>query len=490
MKVAEKVVEVAKRRGFFWPAVEIHKNIPAGFWVYGPHGNAMRLRLIEAWRKWFVKDEGAYEIDTPTLLPRDVFVASGHLAGFVDKLTECKKCHNRFRADHLVEDNTKLKKLEGLANERLDKLIKKHKIKCPKCAGKLGKVNNFNLMFKVNLGATGKETGYFRPETTQGSVVEFNQLFRAMRGKLPFITAQTGRAYRNEISPRNALIRMREFQQMEIHVFFDPKNIGYKKKFNSIKKVKLRFLKQKNAKSGKITEVTAERALKTKYTLNKLITYWLVRTQQFYTKVLGFPKSQVRFRELSNKEKAHYAKRHWDLEVYTDDFGWVELVNNAYRTDYDLKGHSKVSGKDLSVFDEKRIVPHMFEPSIGVDRTLFHLLLVKFRSKSGRKWFKLPARMCPLDVAVFPLVRKDRLPSRAKAIYNSLREEFNAFYDEKGSIGRLYRRMDEIGCPFCVTVDHKTLKNNTVTVRERDSMKQKRVKVKHLADFLREAFRF
>jgi len=386
---------------------------------------------------------------------------------------ECVKCGLRFELRRSISDSDS-------------------EIKCPKC-GALNwtDIKKFNLMFTISVGAeTDEPNAALRPETTQGSVVEFRKSYMVMRGKLPFILGQVGRVFRNEISPRRALIRMREFQQLEIHVFFDPDNPDeiYKEKLEPYMDYKIRFLRKEDRETGKIVEMTAREGLESGYTINHLITYWLVLYQKFFNEALGFPLERLRYRELIEGEKAHYALAHWDLEVYTEDLGWVELVNNAYRTDYDLSGHMKVSGNDLRVSgsDGKKFLPHLYEPSIGLDRVLFHELMLAYRKDEERVWLQLPRHLAPIEVAVFPLMKKGGMPEKAKEIYlNLLKEGFIVFYDESGTIGRRYRRMDEVGTPLCITVDYQTLEDDTVTMRDRDTMKQVRVRSSDLPSKIR-----
>ncbi len=494
----EKVVELANRRGFFWPSArDVYAGAPAGFFVYGPLGLRMKNKIISLWRREIVLPEGVHEIETPNILPIKVFEASGHLEHFFDKLIECRRCHSRFRVDKLIEESLGLKEnLEGLSDDELMRIIRENNVRCPKCGStEWTEIKKFNLMFTIAVGAEASEpNAALRPETTQGSVVEFRKSFIVMRGRLPFILGQVGKVFRNEISPRRALIRMREFQQLEIHVFFDPKNPDriYREKLEPYLNYKIRFLRKEDRKTGEIIEMTAKEGLESGYTINPLITYWLVVYQKFFNEALKIPLERIRYRELIEGEKAHYALAHWDLEVYTEDLGWTELVNNTYRTDYDLSGHVKVSGNDLRISDAegKKVLPHLYEPSIGLDRVLFHELMLSYREDEKRVWLKLPRYLAPIEVAVFPLMKKDGMPEKARQIYRELiKGGFIAFYDESGTIGRRYRRMDEIGTPVCITVDHQTLKDDTVTMRDRDTMNQVRVNVMSLPEKIRRFLR-
>jgi glycyl-tRNA synthetase len=485
----EKVLDLAERRGFFWQsAKDLYADSPAGFWVYGPLGTRMKNKIIELWRRAVLK-EGALEIETPVMLPIKVFEASGHLEHFFDRLVECKRCHSRFRVDKLIEESTNTKEnLEGMSDSQLAELLKN--VKCPKCGSiNWTDVKHFNLMFTFPVGADATApNAALRPETTQGSVIEFKRAYTISRGRLPFILAQVGKVFRNEIAPRRALIRMREFQQLELHVFFDPEDVNsYREKLEGLYDYKLRFHTPKDRITGGITEMTVKEALESGYTVNPLITYWLVFYQRFFNEILGFPLERLRYRELLEGEKAHYALVHWDLEAYTEDLGWTELVNNAYRTDYDLSGHQRVSGVKLEVdSDGKKVLPHLYEPSVGVDRVVYHVLAYSYREDEERVWLSIPRKIAPIEVAVFPLLKKDDMVRKAKEVARNLMEEgFYVFYDDSGSIGRRYRRMDEVGTPACVTIDHETLVNDTVTLRDRDTMKQIRISLRDLPVKLR-----
>jgi len=487
----EQVESIAKRRGFFWPAAEIYGGI-AGFWNYGPLGTALKNKLIQQWRKEFVRKEGSYEIETTDILPEIVWIASGHVEGFNDKQTICKKCKNRFRADHLIEDTVKgIEKLEGKSCEELTEIIKKNSIKCPKCGGQLNDVAVFNLMFEISLGPKGEIKCYLKPETTQSSVIDFPNVYRSQRGKLPLKIAQIGRSFRNEISPRQVFIRMREFNMAELQIFFNPEETkwnGYK----SIKDFKVRILPASmRGKDEKETEIKIEEALKKGWIPNELIAYYIAKVFMFFENVLKIDRKFLRFKELLPEERAHYAKVHWDFEVFTDEFGWKENVNNAWRSDYDLKRHQQYSKQSLEVFEnEKHILPNMYEPSFGIDRMILHLLLHSFKFDEKRVWLALPKALAPFSVAIFPLVSKDGIDKKAEEIYESLKNDFDIFYDDSGSIGRRYARADEIGIPFCITIDFQTLEDGAVTIRDRDTTKQERVKIEELKKKLSEYFYF
>lgn len=335
------------------------------------------------------------------------------------------------------------------------------------------------MMFKVGIGPEEKEA-YLRPETCQSIFIDFPRLYQTMRIKLPQAIAQLGKSFRNEISPRQGLLRMREFTQAEIEVFFNPRKIEMEK-FNKIKKNKLRLMA-----GSKIQEMGAEEAVKKKIISSELIAYYLALIQNYYES-LGVEKENIRLRKLGDNEKAFYAKEAWDLEIETS-VGWIEMVACNNRGDYDLKGHAKQSNKNMEVMDnDEKVLPNIFELSMGIDRTLYVLLDLAFEKEMVNKEERvvLKLQISPFHAAVFPLVNKDGLPEAAEKVYALLKEQFDVDYDYSGSIGKMYRRHDEIGTPFCITIDHQTLKDKTVTVRDRDSMKQSRVKIDKLVEELK-----
>jgi len=479
-----ELFNLALRRQFYFPAAEIYSNAPAGFWDFGPIGVRIRNRIIELWRKELVEKEDLLEICGSLILPKAVFEASGHLESFNDPIVQCKKCKSLYRADQLIESVTKTVVPEALATEELDKLIEENKVSCPKCRGELGKVRLFNMMMRIEIGATANQTSFLRPETCQNIFLDFDRLFKSGRLALPLGIAQAGKSFRNEIAPKQTLLRERELGQMEVEYFFNPKKINDFPKFEQVKDYRLNLMRL----GKKIESISCERAVREKIVFGKVIAYWLARTQQFYQK-LGISLEKMRFRELEEEERAFYAAETWDFEVETD-LGWVELVACNYRTDFDLKAHSKGSKKNLSVKEEgERFVPHVFEISAGIDRALYVALDTAFRKeKRGQEeriYLKLPLQLAPYLVAVFPLVKKDGLSEKARSVFELLEEHaLPALFDEKGSIGKRYARVDEIGVPFAITIDYDSMDDNTVTLRERDSMKQVRVKISELPETL------
>lgn len=480
----DKIMELAIRRGFFFPSAEIYPDAPAGFWDYGPLGSALKRRIIDVWREMIVRRDGMLEIDGAQILPESVFEASGHLASFVDPLTECKRCKGIFRADRLIQEKTGKLVPEALSTEELENLMRVHKVSCPECGGKLSRVVKFNMMFRFMSGPKMDNKVALRPETCQSIFLDFPRIYRVMRARLPIGVAQVGRSFRNEISPRQGLVRLRELIQAEIEVFFNPKKVDVFEKFDGVAEKELNFLLLGTTEEERLT---VREAVERKIVQNKLVAYYLVLLAEFYEK-LGISPENIRFRELPDEEKPFYAQSAWDLEIKTS-FGWLETVANHYRTDYDLRVHSEGSKTDLSVMDgNEKILPWVWEDSMGIDRTLLVVLDAAYTEEGKRTFLKLPNYLAPVQVAVFPLVDRDGLTDKARQIYDMLRSRFDVVFDRKDSIGRRYYRMDEIGVPFAVTIDYDTLKDDTVTIRERDSKKQVRVRISEIEDWLKQRF--
>jgi glycyl-tRNA synthetase len=451
--VMENLIALAKRRGFVFQGSEIYGGL-AGTWDYGPFGVALRNNIRNIWWKRFVTDrDDIYGVDAAILMNQKVWKASGHVAGFADPLVEDKKTKKRFRADHLLEDAGVDPK--GMTIEAMTTAIKEKKLKSPD-GNELSDVKQFNMMFKTNIGAMEDESSisYLRPETAQGMFVNFKNIVDTMHPKLPFGMAQIGKAFRNEISPRDFIFRLRELEQMEIEYFVDPRD---EKKVNEMIEAlhgeQLEFLSQ-----------------------------------------LGLDKSRIHKVEIPEADRAHYSKRSIDTE-FDFPFGQKELLGLAYRTDYDLKAHSEASGTDLSYFDEEtktRLVPHCIEPTFGLDRLTLAVLSQAYCEDelAGEKriFLKLAPSVAPIKVAIFPLLKnKEAITSKAQDIYKVLKKEFGAVeYDASGSIGKRYRRQDEIGTPFCVTIDFDTIEKNgsPVTVRDRDTGEQQKVELEELSSYL------
>ncbi len=483
---SDEITAIASKRGFFYQTAEIYGG-KAGFFTYGHLGKLIKNNFEDSWRNYFLKlDDNFYEIQGNNILPEQVFQASGHLQNFNDPLVECKSCHFRFRADQFLEDCGI--KTEGLSVEELSGVIHNNKLKCPKCSGVLGDVRWFNMMFPVTIGFA-EEKAYLSPETAQAAYITFNQEFEATRKKLPLGLAIIDKAYRNEISPRQLFFRLREFTQAELQIFFDPEEIGKidDAKWNSIKKYELIL---KPFKQNKSLNVGVEEANK-RLSLPKSYVYYMAKIQQFYLEVLKLPEKRFRFRELGEDERAFYNKIHWDIEINLETLnGFKEVAGIHYRADYDLGRHANHSKKNLEVFyNNKRFIPHVLELSFGVDRNVWAFIDLFYKKEKERDLFQFPAVIAPIKVAIFPLVNKEGMDKLTMEIYDSLKRDFECFYDDSGSIGRRYRRQDEIGTPFCLTVDSDSLKDKTVTLRDRDTMKQTRVKISSLKDELGKHFK-
>lgn len=551
----DEVMNIAKKRGFIWSSFEIYSGV-AGFFDYGPLGGTLKNKIMNKWRDYYVVGEGYYEIESPTIMPEEALKASGHVDHFTDPMTECKDCSEVYRADHVINEATG-KDVEGLENEELSRILSEDQLCCPRCGGHLTHVWSYNLMFQTIIGSKGKKTGYLRPETAQGIFIPFKRLLRFYRGKLPFGVVQLGKAYRNEISPRQGIIRLREFTQAEVEIFVDPRDKTHPH-FDDVAFDSLNLYSAKNQlkETGPI-KLKAQQAVSNGIISSEILTYQLCLALRFL-KDLGIPEEVIRFRQHLSSEMAHYAIDCWDVEIETDRFGWIEIIGIADRTDFDLKSHSKHSKEDLRVFIEysepktvhkvvakpqmskfgplfkgdapkilvalqdmdaseiqdsfhekgdftlevdgkkhtltpdiidfqeeeeivrgEKIFPHVIEPSYGLDRIIYSALLHGYRKEGDRTILKLPADVAPVEVNVFPLVNKEELQDKAQQIKTQLRKDgFIAEYDASGTIGRRYARSDEIGVPYAVTVDHDTLKDDTVTIRNRDDSKQVRIAVK------------
>jgi glycyl-tRNA synthetase len=426
----EKVISLCKRRGFIYPGSEIYGGL-AGTWDYGPYGVELANNIKNSWWKKFISDrEDMYGMDAAIIMNPKAWVASGHVEGFQDPLVECKKCHHRFRAD------------------QTDK-------KCPDCGGEFGETQQFNMMFKTFVGATqdSASVAYLRPETAGGMFVNFKNILDSMHPKLPFGMGQIGKAFRNEIAPRDFVFRSREFKQMEVEYFVHPDK--WAESFEEWRKVMLDWMGE-----------------------------------------IGLLPSHVHELEVPDGERAHYSKRTIDFE-FDYPFGRKELYGLAYRGDFDLSNHSSVSGVDLSYFDEEkkdRYIPHVIEPSLGVDRTVLAVLCDAYTEDEvggeTRTYLKFVPKMAPIKVAVFPLLKnKPELVAKAREVYRVLKREFECEFDDNGNIGKRYRRQDEIGTPFCVTVDFETIEKDAgVTVRDRDTATQERIAISDLVSHIKSKF--
>lgn len=483
-------MEIAKRRGFIWPSFELYGGA-AGFYDLGPLGTSLKEKLMEKWRQFYVNKEGCLEIDSPTIFPEEVLKASGHVDHFTDVMIECSVCGESYDATNLVKEVTG-KEIEGMNQDEMKSTIDNSGVNCPECGGPLGDIHDFNTMFRTAIGPKEGKDAYLRPETAQSIFVDFKRLQRVARRQLPFGVAQTGRGYRNEISPRKGIIRLREFTMAEAEVFFEPGSPEHPF-FERVKDEELRLWTAENQNSdiGEYIEVSTSEAVEEGLIYNELLGYHMAFAKKFLLAV-GIPDDKIRLREQVSGERAHYSEETWDLEVHSANFGWVEVAGLAYRTDYDLSRHSEYSDTDLTVFyqegDEegRKILPHVVEPSFGIDRTLYCVLEHSFKETDEKSYFKFPKCLSPVEASVFPLITEDGLPEKAREVVEELKDKkIYAEYDDSGSIGRRYARSDEVGVPYCITVDHQTLEDSSVTIRDRDSSEQVRVEIGKLPTIIR-----
>ena len=457
MKITmEELVNYAKQYGFIFQGSEIYNGL-ANSWDYGPLGTNLKENIRNAWKKKFIEENPYnYGIDCAIIMNPEVWVASGHVASFADPLIDCKKCKSRHRADKLIEDATHGEVTgDGWDNEALEKYIKDNNIKCPVCGSTdFTPIRKFNLLFETSIGVTdeGKNTVYLRGETAQGIFVNFKNVERSMRLKLPFGIAQTGKAFRNEITPGNFIFRTREFEQMELEFFCKPN-----------------------------TDL-------------EWFGYWKNYCMDFL-KTLGIDSDSLRFRDHAKEELAFYSKATTDIE-FLFPFGWGELWGIADRTDYDLSVHQTHSGVDLRYLDpetNEKYLPFVIEPSVGLDRLLLAILVNSYTkdivNDEERVILKIQPALAPYKVTILPLIKKVHA-EKANDVYARLCKHFACSYDESGSIGKRYRRSDAIGTPFAITIDDNTLENDTVTLRDRDTMEQITLKIDELVNYINKKIEF
>jgi len=481
MKTYETVMKLALERGFYFPSCEIYSDALAGFWEYGPTGTKIKNNFIELWRRELLRRDDMIEIDGSQIMSRSVFVASGHLDNFTDPILKCRNCGATFRADRYITEKTGKDVPELLSGDEIDKLVTEYNLKCASCKGTFYESSRFNMMFKVEIGPS-KEEAYLRPETCQTIFVDFSRIFKTMRGRLPLAVAQVGKSFRNEIAPRQSLLRLREFYQAEIEVFCNPDRLNDLPKFEQVKDTSLTLFIDNSAR-----KISAQEAIEQGLVPNKLVAYYMSLLVMFYSKT-GLSMERTRFRKLSDDEKAFYASTAFDFEVETSN-GWLELVACNYRSDYDLSKHAAISKQNLNVIDPSdnaKVLPHIFELSMGIDRSIYSILEHSYYEdlEANRVVLKLVPEIAPILVGIFPLVTKDGLREKAQDVHAKLKLDYSVFYDESGSIGRRYRRLEEIGAPFALTIDNQTMNDDTVTIRYRDSMKQERINVSDIPKFM------
>ncbi|MBI2573669.1 glycine--tRNA ligase [Candidatus Woesearchaeota archaeon] len=476
-----------KKKGFIYPSSEIYGGL-AGLYDYGHLGTLLKHNFENVWRAYFLNlNDNSFELETAQIMHHNVFRASGHLANFADPVVKCSVCEFTERADHFVEKATK-QRTEGFNPDQLNQLIEKHKLNCPQCKKTLAPVASMNMMFPLHMGVGNTTTAYLRPETAQSPYVNFKLQYELQRKKLPLGLALIGKAFRNEISPRNLTLRQREFTQAELQLFFNPHLVDEHPEFDKVKKYKLRVLLEEDRKKNAVVERTPEE-LRQKG-LPKFYLYHLVKIQQFYFDVIGIPQERFRLYQLDDSEKAFYNKYHFDLEIDLHEHGWTEVGGLHYRTDHDLGGHEKVSKQSMEIFDEessKRFIPHVLELSFGVDRNVYSLLDLNYHDdkERGNIVLSLPSNVTPFVAGIFPLLKnKEELVKLATDIFSTLRPHIKCFYDEAASIGRRYARADEMGVKYGITIDFDSLNDNCVTVRNRDTTQQERVPITKLREYL------
>ena len=450
----EKMVNLCKQYGFIFQGSEIYDGL-ANTWDYGPLGSRLKNNIKDAWRKRFIQERpNAYEVDADILMHPRVWKASGHVDSFADPLTDCRECKTRHRADNLINDFSNSSIGDAMTNEEMINYINENKVPCPKC-GKTNftEIRQFKLMFETHRGVTedAKSVVYLRPENAQGEYVNFLNVQRSMRAKLPFSIGQIGKAFRNEITPGNFTFRTIEFEQMEYQT----------------------FCKEGNDEA--------------------LYEYFKEYGKKFYMD-LGLPEEKLRFHD--HEKLAHYAKAACDIE-YLFPFGWGEINGTHNRTDFDLSRHQEYSGKSMEYLDpetNQKYIPYVIESTYGLDRTVLAILFDAYHEDTledgtTREVLSLNPYLAPYKVAVLPLMKKYH-SEKATEIYNKLSKSFMTSYDETGNIGKRYRRQDVIGTPFCITIDEETLNNNTVTIRHRDTMVQEVIKVDEIETYIQDRIKF
>lgn len=476
-----------KDSGLIWgPEPEIYGGL-AGFYTYGPLGKLLKNKIENSVRKIF-NSNGLMEIEGPTIMPDSVWEASGHLETFTDRTIKCSKCKAIFRADKIIEEKFDVA-ADAWSNKKILDFISKKGIKCPSCEKNFeNKIETQSLMMKTNVAGTEAS---LRPETATVTYLPYQRFYNYFRKKLPIGVFQIGKAYRNEISPRQHVIRGREFTQAEGQLFIDPKEKNNWEKFQKIKTSKLPFWDYKSQdKNEEVKTVSVEDALKNGLIKSQAYGWCIELAYQLYIN-FGIPKNRIRLRQHHPDEKAFYADDAWDIEVNLREYGWTEMCGIHDRTDYDLIQHSKFSGQKLEATREngEKFVPHVLEIAFGTDRPTYALIDIFYKEKEeqdGKTIFKIPYHMAPIDVSVFPLMKKSELIKVAKKIKEDMEKDFIVNYDITGSIGKRYLRSATKGIPYAITIDYDSLENDDATIRDRDTEKQKRIKIKNLKNTIRQ----
>ena len=481
------------RRKFIWgPSPEIYGGL-AGFYSYAPSGMALKNNILNLFRRE-LQYFGFGEVECPTIMPEIVWRASGHLERFIDPVLRCKKCNTLYRADKFLQEQLPDLMIDGLSFQAMEDLIKKHNLACPNCGNTFTKIEEYNLMLKTQVG--NNVTAYLRPETATTTYLLFNRLNQDARRQYPIKICQFGKAYRNEISPRQGVLRMRAFDQLELQLFIGKQQEMEFEDYEEIKDKILPLLdwKLQEKNIDKPEKISLETAINTKILKKPAYAYCLYITY-YLTRILGFPEEVIRLRQHSINERAHYADDAWDLEIKTKQFGWVEICGVHDRTNYDLRRHGEFSKQNFNINmssdSETKEIPQILEIAFGIDRIIYTLLETNFNVEKGRINLKLNPNLAPNIVAVFPLVKnKENIRKLALSVHRDLLENrINSFYDASGSIGKRYRRQDEIGTMYCVTIDYDSLEDNSVTLRFRDTMKQDRVNINELIEIIRNKLR-
>jgi len=496
----EKIMAFANKTGIAFITGNIYGGL-AGFWDYGPIGVEIKNRIKDAWWTDFVRNrDDIVGYEGAIITHPKIWEASGHLTSFNDPLIFCQgKCKKKHRLDHLVEDQLNIN-TENLGIDELSKIIKEKEVNCPECGGNLGEPVTFNLMFNTHIGPVqdSASVAYLRPENAQLIFSGFKNVVDSTRVKMPFGIAHTGIVFRNEISPRNFLFRVREYELMEFEYFSNPEKTNDCPDFDEIAEYELNILSQIEQDQNfeeDYRKISVGKAWEKRIFKNKWQAYWLTIFIRWFIEALGIRAEMLRLRQHMETELSHYALDTWDLE-YKYPFGWKELMGCANRTQFDLAQHQEFSKSKMEFMEQTeegiiRYIPYVVaEPSVGLGRILLTVIAEGYTEEvvKGRKRIvlKIHPRLAPYDVSVFPLQKGEKIFAKAREIFENLRTDgFIAYYDDSGSIGKRYRRHDEIGTPFCVTIDYETLEDEQVTIRNRDTMEQVRIPINNLGEELR-----